>query len=180
MRNLVPNRGENDIPGVLGAPWMSERTPLLNANSISRTTIPSAPPPALASVPTTITPTTSANQNIYKLAEHASVLLELFSHAIPEDSASKSHTRESIKTVLDNVTKIWESLCPEDNGKERELAGCTCGGSKAVTECRNYDADSACIICYDSVADAVFIPCHHLVLCMVNIWAVLNFYLWMW
>ncbi|RPB24674.1 hypothetical protein L211DRAFT_867591 [Terfezia boudieri ATCC MYA-4762] len=112
-----------------------------------------------------------------KLAEEASVLLEFYSQSTYEDSESELQNRETIKTVLDSVNKIWDSLSGVDKGKRASMAvvsgssRCKCfkndGGRVAELESDpTLSPYSGCIICYNAVADAVLMPCHHLVLCV--------------
>ena len=114
-----------------------------------------------------------------KLAEEASVLLELYSQSTYEDAESELQNCETIKTVLDNVNKIWDSVSRAGKGKQAivaidsESSKCECltNGRSRATEPESDPAlspYSGCIICYTVVADAVLMPCHHLVLCVVS------------
>jgi len=135
----------------------------------------------------TRTPTTNRQSNSVdgtiprKLAEEASVLLELYSQSTYEDSENELQNRETIKTVLDSVNKIWDSLSEADKGKEASVASvtaprsseckCLTNGGRRITELESdptLSPYSGCVICYNAVANAVLMPCHHLVLCVVS------------
>ncbi|RPB22325.1 hypothetical protein L211DRAFT_869325 [Terfezia boudieri ATCC MYA-4762] len=109
-----------------------------------------------------------------KLAEETSVLLESYSRSTSEN---EQQNYETIRTALDSVHKIWDRLLRAGRVNGASYSGavvgstigdCTWGGrtaseSKSDQTFRPY---SACIICYNAVADTVLMPCHHLVLCL--------------
>ncbi|KAF8430960.1 hypothetical protein BGX38DRAFT_1230268, partial [Terfezia claveryi] len=109
-----------------------------------------------------------------KLAEETSVLLENYSRSTLEN---EQQNYETVRTALDSVHKIWDRLLRAGRVNGASYSGaavgstfgsCTWGGrtaseSKSDQTFRPY---SACIICYNAVADTVLMPCHHLVLCL--------------
>ena len=114
------------------------------------------------------------------LAGEAAILLENYSQSISRQD-QETCDRETIRTVLDSVHKIWERLVEADGvhgaGYSAKASGsssrcCMWGGRAAAASESESDQDfrpySACIVCYNAVADTVLIPCHHLVLCLVR------------
>jgi len=122
---------------------------------------PSTTPPPQSS------PVDAGGDLTRKLAEEASILLELYSQSTCGDLESDLQHRETIKSVLDNVTKIWDRLSQADKGKQTGVVN----GWEAVAKPESDPAlspYSGCIICYSVVADALLMPCRHLVLCLVS------------
>lgn len=118
-----------------------------------------------------------------KLAEEASVLLEFYSQSTYQGTESELQNRETIKTALSSVNQIWDSLSRSDKGKQASYSVGTVstpegsrltGGGSDGKKAAELESDqtlspyAGCIICYNAVADAVLIPCHHLVLCLVS------------
>lgn len=152
----------------LGAP----RRPIPDAASSSSDRLPWSalmrpPPPAATHVPrrhhtplppphpTPVVPPPHQHspQDLRKLAEDASVLLELYSKTALDTDDSN---RQLITSAFASVTTL--------NRHHRILAF---GGVQKSPENDDFTLDAACIICYSEVADTVLVPCHHLVLCGV-------------
>ncbi|KAF8432627.1 hypothetical protein BGX38DRAFT_1333977 [Terfezia claveryi] len=89
-----------------------------------------------------------------KLAEEASVLLEFYSQSTYGDSESELQNRKRASTAV--VSESSRCKCFKN------------GGSRAaeLESDPSLSPYSGCIICYNAVADAVLMPCHHLVLCV--------------
>ncbi|KAF8448603.1 hypothetical protein BDZ91DRAFT_751860 [Kalaharituber pfeilii] len=135
--------------------------------------IPPPPRPGLASTDATSPSSyafsddsTDRLSNLRDLAEEASVLLELYSQSTPGEDEDTN--LETVKAAFEAVSKIWNEYRPKEDitphrGQE----------TKKMQDKEKVDAEvdtsltvySACIVCYDSVADTVLTPCHHLVLC---------------
>lgn len=93
-----------------------------------------------------------------KVAEDASVLLELFSKTNPNNDDINGEQREMIEAALEGLLKIHREL--RVRGTERD------GDDEAEVSTK---VDAACIICYTEIADIVILPCGHLVLCTVGL-----------
>lgn len=99
-----------------------------------------------------------------KVAEDASILLELFSQTLPttEESINAEHKQiiasaaESILT-LETGIRLISARQSEPIGSLREI----------VLDMEATKVDASCIICYAQIADTVFMPCKHLGLCGV-------------
>lgn len=115
------------------------------------------PPPGIMDPPTP----TPRSLDLPRVADNASVLLELFSRTLPANDKDISiEYRVMINTALDWILKIHRRL--------RVLAAE--GDHIDVPldeEVDDTKVDAACIICYARIADTVILPCGHLVLCMV-------------
>ena len=110
-----------------------------------------------------------------KLAEETSILLERYSRSTSQNG---HQNYETIRTALDSVHEIWDKLLRSGRANEASYSaaamgltsghgGCIWGGRTAL-EAETFRPYSACIICYNAVADTVLMPCHHLVLCLVR------------
>lgn len=108
--------------------------------------LPSLPSPA--AVPVRLT----------KVAENASILLELFSQSCPDDDDDIDHDQQTmIACAADEIaviqTRIRQSVARR-NGD--------------ISPRGEAEKDADCIICYNESADTVFMPCKHLVVCTVR------------
>lgn len=135
------------------------------ARAISRPAmaVPATPIPfPTITSPTPANPASHAQLDHRKLAEDASILLELFSKTAP-DSADDCN-QQLIATAFESIAQIhrhYRALAAAQNGV----------GNAAQKRVENDDLsiDAGCIVCYSEVADTVLLPCHHLVLCSVRI-----------
>lgn len=86
-----------------------------------------------------------------RLAEEASVLLEVFSKNVADGGGGAEALGDDQKTMiiktLRNVLDIKKEL-------------------KIVVPEMDEREDNKCVICYDNVADMVVLPCRHLAMCM--------------
>lgn len=98
--------------------------------------------------------------DLQKLAEDASVLLELYSKSAsgPNDNECM---QELITSAFANVSTIHRNHRVAQNAISR--------AAQKRPEAADFSADTGCIICYSEIADTVLLPCHHLVLCGVRI-----------
>lgn len=96
--------------------------------------------------------------NIGRVAEDASVLLELFSRTIPENGRKiDNEHKQMINDAFDHILKI-----------KKEFRVMTTEGLEPLTpESDDMKVDAGCIICYSYIADTVLMPCKHLALCTV-------------
>ncbi|KAL0639044.1 hypothetical protein Q9L58_001926 [Maublancomyces gigas] len=93
-----------------------------------------------------------------RLAEDASILLEVFSQSSPdnEDDMDDEH-QNMISNAADGIIAIQARL--RQNVARRN-------GDIGVPHEAKGDAD--CVICYSENADTLFMPCKHLVVCTVR------------
>ncbi|KAL0634517.1 hypothetical protein Q9L58_006535 [Maublancomyces gigas] len=103
-------------------------------------------------------PASHAQLDHRKLAEDASILLELFSKTAPD--STDDCNQQLIATAFESIAQIhrhYRVLAAAQNGV----------GNAAQKRVENDDLsiDAGCIVCYSEVADTVLLPCHHLVLC---------------
>lgn len=101
--------------------------------------------------------------SLKKLAEDASVLLELLCQTMPvqEDDIAEEHTQMAAgaaASILEIETGI-RRIVARRNGDIGSQRGLDAGDTRI---------DAACIICYSEIADTVFMPCRHLALCGVG------------
>lgn len=93
--------------------------------------------------------------NIGRVAEDASVLLELFSRTIPEnDRKIDDEHKQMINDAFNHILKI-----------KKEFRMMTTEGIEPESD--DMKVDAGCIICYSYIADTVLMPCKHLALCTV-------------
>lgn len=94
-----------------------------------------------------------------RLAEDASVLLEVFSQSSPdnEDDMDDEH-QMMIASAADGIIAIQARL--------RQNVARLNGDIGTPHEGQ---ADADCVICYSASAETVFLPCKHLVVCTVRI-----------
>lgn len=134
---------------------------------------PNSPLPVPTAAPTQ-PPQSSIATPTRKLAEEASILLENYSRSTSED---EQQTYETIKTAVANVHKIWDRLLRAHRAHGASYSAAvvvptpegSIQGRRTVLEPasdQTFHPYSACIICYNAVADTVLMPCHHLVLCL--------------
>lgn len=116
-------------------------------------TKPSFQPPK----PSPKIPNTSPMQ-LRKLAEEASVLLELYSKSAPD--SNNAETTQFITSAFESISTI--------NRHHRILASSKGRAAQKRAENDDLAVDAGCIICFSEVADTVLVPCHHLVLCAVS------------
>lgn len=116
------------------------------------------PPPK--SPPPTVRATALSLADLQRLAEDASVLLELYSKSAsgPDDDESM---QELITSAFAHVSTIHRNHRVAQNAISR--------AAQKRPEAADFSADTGCIICYSEIADTVLLPCHHLVLCGVRI-----------
>lgn len=136
---IVPHR---NIPPLVGPP-------------------PSAPAPPPPHSPVATPATNLPQVDLCKLAEDASVLLELYSKTAPD--TTNDVAQQLIYSAYASVAKL--------NRHHRVLASGTGRGSIAAQkrpQNSDFTVDAGCIICYCEFADTVLLPCHHLVLCSVS------------
>lgn len=122
---------------------------------------PSLPPPSPSPLIAPVVappPAKLSQEELCKLAEDASVLLELYSKTPPD--ATPDVAQQLIHSAFAGVAKL--------NRHHRVL---TSGSTAAQKRPENDDftVDAGCIICYSEFADTVLLPCHHLVLCAVSL-----------
>lgn len=96
--------------------------------------------------------------SLKKVAENASILLELFSQSCPDDDDDIDNDLHLlIAGAADEIIRIQARLRQSVARLNGDI-----GSRNEVME----DAD--CIICYSESADTVFMPCKHLVVCTVG------------
>ena len=124
--------------------------------------IPSAPTPP---IPRSGSSRTILSPGPHELAEEASLLLKVLSQSLKEDAADDAKNQDLIKGALDNVIEIWRTLWGE---------GPACPIPEDRVQLPQNDRDpnlmvyAGCVVCYSAVAEAVLLPCNHLVLCLVR------------
>ena len=125
----------------------------------------------------------------HKVAEEASLLLEVFSRSPGRRNPDNVKNRELIKGARYNVKKIWDTYLRregkgpasplhdrvplhwyDDDDEERP---------RDRVPLHWYDEDDederdlmvylGCAVCYSAVAETVLLPCHHLALCLVRL-----------
>lgn len=101
-----------------------------------------------------------------KVAEDASILLELFSKTKPDDDEDidNEHT-QLIDSALKSILKIQTELRVIAARKNRSIESL----EPPALETDDTNIDAACIICYSEISDVVFIPCKHLAVCTVGL-----------
>lgn len=120
--------------------------------------VPSRPPspPAVPSPPSPPPPppaTSPLSQHaLNKLAEDASLLLELYTHPAADHTAT---------AAADLIASAFESISTLH--QHHRLP---------TVRASDFTLDAACIVCYAEFADTVLLPCAHLVLCSVRVLAV--------
>lgn len=149
----------NPEPGPAHGRATSRRAIAVPTAPMPRPTItlptPAKPPPVSL-------PALPAELDHRKLAEDASILLELFSKTAPD--STDDYNQQLIATAFESIAQIDRHY--------RVLAAALNGvGNAAQKRAGNDDLsiDAGCIVCYSEVADTVLLPCHHLVLCSVRI-----------
>ncbi|KAF8418616.1 hypothetical protein EV426DRAFT_679526 [Tirmania nivea] len=132
-------------------------------------------PSAASSAAPTQSPQPNPLMTARQLAEEVSILLGNFSRSTCED---EQQNHETIRSALHNVHQIWGRVlrvCRAHGTTSYSaavLGSTSVGGIRGGRITSESESDqtfrpySACIICYNAVADTVLIPCHHLVLCM--------------
>lgn len=91
-----------------------------------------------------------------ELAEDASIMLELFSQSShTNDQISEEH-RELIISAAASISAI-----------QVRLGQTAARGNRDIRPRHEMEPGADCIICYAENADTVFMPCKHLVVCMV-------------
>lgn len=113
--------------------------------------------PAASIIPQELPPPSTT---LARVAENASILLELFSKTARSDDEVDDEQKQMIESVLGGVLEIRRHF---------RVVTARKNGSSEMAEVEDMKMDVGCIICYTSIADMVFIPCKHLVLCMVCI-----------
>lgn len=102
----------------------------------------------------------SSSLDLAQAAENASVLLEFFSTTKPANNDEiTGDQRDMIATALKTVQEIHTEVRVIDARRK--------GNRVKAAETEDMKVDAGCIICYSRIADIVFIPCKHLVLCKV-------------
>lgn len=114
-------------------------------------------PPSQPSKPSPKLPNTSP-MHLRKLAEEASVLLELYSKSTLD--SNNAETTQFIASAFQSISTI--------NRHHRILALSQNGAAQKRAEKDDLTVDPECIICFSEAADTVLVPCHHLVLCAVS------------
>lgn len=109
-----------------------------------------APPPPPSKPPPAVRATALSLAALQKLAEDASVLLELYSK-----SATSPADDQLIASAFASVSTIH---------RHHRVAS---GAAQKLPANDEFVRDNACVICYAESADTVLLPCHHLVLCGV-------------
>lgn len=117
--------------------------------SVSRSGSSGSPDDISAAAPTR--PIRSLNH----LAEHASVLLELFAQSPHDTTDICDEHRNLITSAAEGIATIQARL--------RQTAPLVNIESREETI-----ADSTCCICHVKIADTVFMPCRHLIVCAVR------------
>ncbi|KAF8461590.1 hypothetical protein BDZ91DRAFT_736545 [Kalaharituber pfeilii] len=161
----------------------SSAVPIATQSSVptqptSRPSRPIPPPETRLPPPSVLAPTVgpsstassdnhaSALSHLRDLAEEASVLLEIYSQTTPGEAEGTN--LETVKAAFEAVSKIWDEYKPKQNIRPARVPELLREKGKEKED-GNMDTSmmiySACIVCYNSVADTVFMPCHHLVLC---------------
>lgn len=134
---------------------VSSAVPLLSPQPPIKTQINK--PPSQLSKPSPKLPNTSP-MHLRKLAEEASVLLELYSKSTLD--SNNAETTQFIASAFQSISTI--------NRHHRILAVSRDGAAQKRVEKDDLTVDPECIICFSEVADTVLVPCHHLVLCTVS------------
>lgn len=156
------DRGMN----VLGAQWLAQSArqaqhprPVFGQIRPAEPRNIFAPRPRV--IPARPRPPAAPAVSLNKLAEDASVLLELFSQR-PDDNDNITEEHETmITSAAAGISVIQAQL--------RQRAA---RGNQDIESPEVLSRDADCIICYSKCADIVFMPCKHLVVCTVRIpWA---------
>lgn len=102
--------------------------------------------------------------DLRKIADEASVLLELFSKTQPVDNGDvKDEHRQLIDSASRIISKIQQNFRVIDARKGKNIAAL----EPPISNTDDMKVDIGCIICYSHAADVLLLPCKHLVLCMV-------------
>lgn len=102
--------------------------------------------------------------DLRKIADEASVLLELFSKTQPADDGDiKDEHRQLIDSASRIIFKIQQNFRVIDARKGENITAL----EPPISNTDDMKVDIGCIICYSQVADVLLLPCKHLVLCMV-------------
>lgn len=102
--------------------------------------------------------------DLRKIADEASVLLELFSKTQPADvgDIKVEHRRliDDMSRIILRIQKISQMIDAWKGGDGASL-------EPPISNNDGTKVDIGCIICYSRAADVLLLPCKHLVLCMV-------------
>lgn len=102
--------------------------------------------------------------DLRKIADEASVLLELFSKTQPADAGDikVEHRRliDGMSRIILRIQKISQMIDAWKGGDGASL-------EPPISNNDGTKVDIGCIICYSRAADVLLLPCKHLVLCMV-------------
>lgn len=97
-------------------------------------------------------------------AEHASLLLDVFSRVKPVDDRQITTVQKRlITTALTSVLGITRQLRVLTVSANEPLE------SLPMADDADLKVDAGCIVCYERIADRVLMPCRHLTLCEVCI-----------
>lgn len=97
-------------------------------------------------------------------AEHASLLLDVFSRVKPVDDRQITTVQKRlITTALTSVLGITRQLRVLSVSANEPLESLPMAGDAELK------VDAGCIVCYERIADRVLMPCRHLTLCEVCI-----------
>lgn len=98
-------------------------------------------------------PDTPGLMTMKQLADDAARNLELFTRSLPEDeTATDCHHQTLITRAAGRILNIHKRL--QLNGD--------------ATNSEDTTVDAACVVCYNDIANIVFMPCKHLAVCAVS------------
>lgn len=104
--------------------------------------------------------------DLRKIADEASVLLELFSKTQPADDGDiKAEHRQLIDSASQIILRIQKNFQMIDARRGEGVASLV----PPISNNDDTKVDIGCIICYSRTADVLLLPCKHLVLCMVYV-----------